>query len=432
MAPPMIRKLVCAPLVLLGCSQGGDRASEASSSAAAISTLSATPPASSAPASAERPAPALPPGRSPWPKPSEWKDAETAEIKGAEKLGCAAKRVREYLKVTCAEGKDNKHPVGVVADFGVEVLTLSLRQQLTAIFPVVEGSVSWVAFLWERKEARLMVSWFPGEPRPSPLGEFDLLMERHQLEPSTVVDRRICECAAKAGLSCSDDLGVANDCLGHYGDCQKLLACARGDIAPACPSGHVPSGPDGRCHLPCDALDTCPVGARCEAKASPKYCVVDDSIIRGPLALRRDEPDLPNDGIVLPLAASTAEACPPAKEWDERATPLDFNGHTDKCRFRALNGWVELSCHGFPRFREVAGKVVVVKEKDSFFGRRCVQYGEADLRVAIGPNGFRFRIAGHKEPGRHLARMTTEAHGINGGNYLNHRITPEWAESTRP
>ncbi len=337
-----------------------------------------------------------------------------------------ATKMREYLKITCKEGEKNRKPVGVRTSFGDQVRTLAVPDQLTAIFPVVEGTSAWVAFMWQHKAARVMVDWFHGEPAPKPLGRFDLLMDRYDVEPSNIIDRRICECTKQAGGSCADYIGVADDdCQSYYGNCSQLLGCATGKVRPTCTQPYIPSGPDGRCYLPCDAYDACPVGARCETSASPKYCIADDDPVQKEKLFRRDDnPELPNDGAFLPVVTSVADKCPDEKDWDTRGVDVHFNGH-QRWTIKALDGWVLVSYVLFPKFRTEKGTVVKVKPKDEMGDARCIRYGDASLLLGDRADERRLTIT-PRQAGAHLIRLTTLRHGVNTEYFLNRKKTPPW------
>jgi len=249
-------------------SDGKTTVATAPSSASATTTSAAS--ASTMAAASATPSPKLAPGRSAVPTLDEWSSQKKeVTVKGSSALKCETKIVREYLRVSCKGDLDPEGaPTGIkLVKGGGGALTFASGGVMSLILPYVEGTDFEGVFSWTKKSHKLVVSWPKGSKQPSIVGTFEGAAS--PLDATAHGDNaKLCACHMKVthAKSCEEVYGGASaDCDRTYGDdCEKLLACARGDRSaqPRCLPGYL-NGDFGRCGKRCGTGQPCPGGGTC-------------------------------------------------------------------------------------------------------------------------------------------------------------------------
>jgi len=145
-------------------------------SAPAATSAAATqaPAPTTAPTSA--PAAAGPNGKSAVPKMDEWNAASEVPVKGASKLGCETKMVREWLRVSCRGKNDTGgEPKAVKVTKGGgkgEDFTFASNKVASLVTTFVDGTDLVAEFEWTDAKHELVVSWPHGAPMPPSKGTF--------------------------------------------------------------------------------------------------------------------------------------------------------------------------------------------------------------------------------------------------------------------
>jgi len=110
------------------------------------------------------------------PTPGEWAAQKDEPVVNGKPLGCDAKALREWVKVTCK----NKNDTGGTAT-GVTVSKGGEKQDTfpfgrdgvtSLVFPFQEGRDLEAAFAWNDKVATFKSAWPAGKPKPSSYGAF--------------------------------------------------------------------------------------------------------------------------------------------------------------------------------------------------------------------------------------------------------------------
>lgn len=112
----------------------------------------------------------IPPPGSPVPTLAEWGAAGRIPLRGAERLGCEPRMLREWLRVNCfANAK--RIPVEVYEVGGSGAFTFTGHGLTSLVVRVVRGKTSRARYLWDdsgkRSAAELTVSWPAGVERPA-------------------------------------------------------------------------------------------------------------------------------------------------------------------------------------------------------------------------------------------------------------------------
>lgn len=218
-------------------------------------------------------APALPAGRTPAPTLDEWdKMKKEVTVKGSSALKCETKIVREYLRVNC---KGTLEPEGTPTGIKIlkggrgEAMAYAHAGVTSLILPFVEGTDFEAVFSWTHKSHKLVVSWPRGNKLPVIVGAFEGAASPLDGN-SRGDDGKLCACYKEVtGLgTCEDMIGAADaDCDRTYaGDCNKLLACSRGESSalPRCQPGYINVGATGHCSKLCGkGIGPCPEGTSC-------------------------------------------------------------------------------------------------------------------------------------------------------------------------
>jgi hypothetical protein len=227
-----------------------------------------------------QPLPTLP-GRSPMPTLDEWNtQRKEVTVKGSSALNCETKIVREYLRVSCRGKNDTGGtPTTVKVQRGGrgEALTFAAAGVTSLIVPFVEGVDFAADFSWTDKSHTFTMKWPRGAPRPTIVGVFE--GAKSPLDGTAgPSDDKLCACHKKVlnVSTCDDLMGGGNaDCERTYGnDCEKLLACSRGEpgALPKCLPGHIVAFM-GYCHKECGpGKPACPSGYSCVDAGGPKVC----------------------------------------------------------------------------------------------------------------------------------------------------------------
>ena len=132
--------------------------------------------ATSAPEPTAAPAAAGPNGKSAVPKLDEWNAASEVPVKGASKLGCETKMVREWLRVSCRGKNDTGgEPKAVTITKGGgkgETFTFAANKVASLVTTFVDGTDLVAEFEWTDAKHELIVSWPHGAPTPPSKGAF--------------------------------------------------------------------------------------------------------------------------------------------------------------------------------------------------------------------------------------------------------------------
>jgi hypothetical protein len=275
--------LLTGSLLFWGCGNKGDDAKPAptAASTAATTKASATPTATAAATAETLPAGKLPAGRTPPPTLEEWNTLKKeVTVKGSSALKCETKIIREYLRVACKDKVPEGTPKGIkVLKGGREAMVFAHGGIMSLILPYVEGTDFEAVFSWTEQSHKLVVKWPKGSKQPVMVGVFEGAAS--PLDGTLRGDAgRLCECHKKvtSSATCENLYGAPDpDCERTYNnDCQKLLACARGEIAPICEPGWFVLG-KAPCYKKCQADKDCPTGLACRSTGFPNlnYCVED-------------------------------------------------------------------------------------------------------------------------------------------------------------
>ncbi len=128
------------------------------------------------PAPTTAPAAAGPNGKSAVPKLDEWNAASEVPVKGASKLGCETKMVREWLRVSCRGKNDTGgEPKAVKVTKGGgkgEDFTFASNKVASLVTTFVDGTDLVAEFEWTDAKHELVVSWPHGAPTPPSKGTF--------------------------------------------------------------------------------------------------------------------------------------------------------------------------------------------------------------------------------------------------------------------
>ena len=177
--------------------------------------------------------------------------------------------MREYLRFVCKGSVDPEGTPSAISIVkgGAGALSFANGGVTSLILPFVEGTDFEGVFSWTKKSHKLVVKWPKGSPQPIIVGNFEGAASPLD-GTARGDDAKLCACHQKVthATSCDDIYGGADaDCDRTYGDnCEKLLACARGDwtARPRCLPGFI-NGEMGRCGKRCSAKDRCPGTATC-------------------------------------------------------------------------------------------------------------------------------------------------------------------------
>jgi SGNH hydrolase-like domain, acetyltransferase AlgX len=202
-------------------------------------------------------------GRTPVPTPDEWKTAvkwteSDGYVSDLQAAGCKPRIVREWLRIDC------KGAEVVIAKAGrSEAMALNKPDGATLVAAMLEGDQFGARFRWpspgaknryQQRGVALSVEWPLGESRAWPYAsELYKPLEAH---PPTADEAALYACHREVtGAADGSELYGAADaaCVRTYpGDCQRLLACARGDAsaAPRCAPGEQWTGATYRCAVP--------------------------------------------------------------------------------------------------------------------------------------------------------------------------------------
>jgi hypothetical protein len=274
-------------LVVWGCGNKGEDAPTKPAAASAAAATSAAPtaaaPSSAAPAAEPIPATKLPEGRSAPPTLEEWSTLKKeVTVKGSSALKCETKIIREYLRVSC-KGKVTPEgtPTGIkLLRGGREAMVFAHKGVTSLILPYVEGTDFEAAFSWTAKSHKLAVKWPKGSKQPVIVGAFEGAAS--PLDGTARGDaEKLCACHMKVTKepTCENLYGAPDaDCDRTFADnCGKLLACARGEIAPTCLPGFFTMGAKAPCFKKCSTGNDCAKGQICASTGfgSLNYCVED-------------------------------------------------------------------------------------------------------------------------------------------------------------
>src|SRR6185312_158147 len=146
------------------------------------------------------------------------------------------------------------------------------------ITPVLEGTDFEARFSWTDKSHPLLVKWPPGTQHPIVVGEFTGAASPLD---GTAPSAAICDCYKKIlhTQDCAEAPLAQPDCEHSYPmDCNKLLACARGEpgVWATCPSGKRNAGVGGWCATICGpGKPPCAAGKECQRDAwgDPPVCL---------------------------------------------------------------------------------------------------------------------------------------------------------------
>lgn len=194
----------------------------------------------------------LPEGRSAIPSFSEYASAREVTVKGSTALKCETKMIREWLRVTCRGTNDTggtPTTVSVTRGGRGETIPFAAAGVTNLITPVLEGTDFEATFSWTDKSHTLSVKWPHGSKKPLVVGEFlGAASPLNGTAPSAV----LCDCHKRLthATDCAEAPMAQPDCeRTHPGNCEKLLACARGQIsaAPECLSNKRNVGITGWC-----------------------------------------------------------------------------------------------------------------------------------------------------------------------------------------
>lgn len=209
--------------------------------------------------------------RSPMPSAEEWRNAPIAEVGEASSMGCTGRRVREWLRVSCAGRSDSGgRPTTVQATSGDGVFALASEGNTSFVVPVVEGTLAEADFAWTDGTRTLVVAWKKGEARPALVARF--VGTAPKLEATTGVgEHRACACYREiTGAADCNGMTIVNpsldECAATYQDCLEVLECAAGKSQkpPRCGAGQRNLPPFGMCTPMCGpSLPPCPVGTTC-------------------------------------------------------------------------------------------------------------------------------------------------------------------------
>jgi hypothetical protein len=202
---------------------------------------------------------ALPPGRSAVPSPAEWAEARALAGTGRDeiglsygvtldKLGCAYKRLREWVQVSCRGGGFTQ-----AEPSAADVLIVNSESGGSLTTAVLEGQRLMVAFDGKDAALRFRFSWpLTESPRTwiEGLSTSGLVKHAFQITPA---DQALCACQKKVtgAADCRALYGAAEPgCVRAYSDdCESLLECARGDedAPPRCQPMETTNAVTGRC-----------------------------------------------------------------------------------------------------------------------------------------------------------------------------------------
>jgi hypothetical protein len=270
-------------LLAWGCGNKGDEPAKPATAAPTAAATSTSAPAktAAAPTAAEPVKPPAPTaGRSTPPTLEEWNTLKKeVTVKGSSALKCETKIIREYLRVACKGEVDEGTPRGIkVLKGGREAMIFAHKGVMSMILPFVEGTDFEGAFSWTKKSHKLTVKWPKGAKQPVIVGVFEGAAS--PLDGTARGDAdKLCACHIKVTRepTCENLYGAPDpDCDRTYGDdCNRLLACARGEIGPRCLPGFVQFGPAGRCLKGCKSGADCPSGTMCVGSGVPgmDFCV---------------------------------------------------------------------------------------------------------------------------------------------------------------
>jgi hypothetical protein len=200
-------------------------------------------------------------------------------VKGSSALHCETKMIREWLRVSCRGKNDTGGtPTGVTVVRGGrgETVTFAGGGVTNLITPVLEGTDFEARFSWTDKSHPLVVRWPRGTPKPVVVGEFTgAASPLDGTAPSAV----LCDCHKKVtgARDCAEAPFAQPDCERTYvGNCEKLLACARGEpgAAPHCQGERRNAAVTGWCAPLCGPAKTCAPGTECSHDwGEPPVCL---------------------------------------------------------------------------------------------------------------------------------------------------------------
>lgn len=246
--------------------------------ASGLATQSTTTAGPGAPAAASSTA-----ARSAVPTSSEWGVSKEVAVTGASALGCDARAVREWIRVSC-RGANHRGEVirSVAVDGGArpgDVFTFSAEELASLVIRLVEGTAVTVTFRWDQGHYPLAIRWEQGQARPDPVGVFTGAPID---EVQASVRRQQCTCYWRSLSGGPVQLPKGDPCVGvpedawarecarsHPDDCSGLVECQHMEPTgwAECLEGEVHYGfaPSSRCAPACGkGLSACRAGLQCD------------------------------------------------------------------------------------------------------------------------------------------------------------------------
>jgi hypothetical protein len=169
--------------------------------------------------------------RSPAPTPDELKAVEWRDLDG----GCRYQLVREWVRVRCKKGT-----MEVTEPGRGEAMALNVGEGASLLLALPEGDAMGARLVSPRGEWLLRAQWPLADESPW-LAVYGPRPARRPAPTPSDQELALCDCQRALGRDCAALYGAADPgCFRRHGrDCERLVACARGDReqAPACPGG---------------------------------------------------------------------------------------------------------------------------------------------------------------------------------------------------